>query len=86
VVNVAAVLLAVAFILFSAVSGTGKTQVSFMIEMTVLFFYLLAAFILTEILREQVYIAWMSEYVYSILLGSISYFYLKHGKWQAAMI
>jgi putative MATE family efflux protein len=86
VVNVAAVLLAVAFILFSAVSGTGKTQVSFMIEMTVLFFYLLTAFILTEILREQVYIAWMSEYVYSILLGSISYFYLKHGKWQAAMI
>jgi Na+-driven multidrug efflux pump len=86
VVNVAAILLAVAFIFFSAVSGTGKTQVSFVIEMTVLFFYLLTAYVLTEILKQEVYIAWMSEYLYSILLGGISYIYLKRGKWQAARI
>lgn len=86
VVNIAAVLLAVAFIFFSAVSGTGKTQVSFMIEMTVLVFYLLAAYILTEILRLEVYYAWMAEYVYSILLGTISYIYIKRGKWQDARI
>lgn len=86
VVNVAAIFLAVAFIFFSAVSGTGKTQVSFMIEMTVLFFYLLTAYVLTEILKQEVYVAWMSEYLYSILLGGISYFYLKSGKWRAARI
>jgi putative MATE family efflux protein len=86
VVNVAAILLAVAFIFFSAVSGTGKTQISFLIEMTVLFFYLVTAYILTEILRQEVYVAWMTEYLYSILLGGISYFYLKSGKWQAARI
>jgi putative MATE family efflux protein len=86
VVNVAAVFLAVAFVFFSAVSGTGKTQVSFLIEMTVLFFYLITAYILTEILRQEVYIAWMTEYVYAIFLGGISYFYLKSGKWQAARI
>jgi putative MATE family efflux protein len=85
-VNVAAILLAVAFIFFSAVSGTGKTQVSFFIEMTVLFFYLIMAFLLTEILKEKVYVVWMSEYIYSLLLGGISYIYLKSGKWQAARI
>jgi putative MATE family efflux protein len=86
VVNVAAIFLAVAFVFFSAVSGTGKTQVSFLIEMTVLFFYLVTAYILTEILRQEVYIAWMAEYLYAILLGGISYFYLKTGKWQAAWV
>jgi Na+-driven multidrug efflux pump len=86
VVNVAAIFLAVAFVFFSAVSGTGKTQVSFLIEMIVLFFYLVAAYILTGILRQEVYIAWMTEYLYAILLGGISYFYLKSGKWQAASI
>jgi MATE family multidrug resistance protein len=86
VVNVAALFLAVAFVLFSAVSGTGKTQISFLIEITVLFFYLVVAYILTEILRQEVYIAWMTEYVYAILLGGISYLYLKSGKWHAARI
>jgi len=86
VVNVAAIFLAVAFVFFSAVSGTGKTQVSFLIEMTVLFFYLVTAYILTEILRQEVYVAWMTEYLYAILLGGISYFYLKSGKWRAARI
>jgi len=86
VVNVAAIFLAVAFVFFSAVSGTGKTQVSFLIEMTVLFFYLVTAYILTEILRLEVYVAWMTEYLYAILLGGISYIYLKSGKWRAARI
>jgi Na+-driven multidrug efflux pump len=82
----AAVLLGVAFVFFSAVSGTGKTQVSFLIEITVLFFYLATAYILAEVLHQEVYIVWMTEYLYAILLGGISYFYLKSGKWQTAMI
>jgi putative MATE family efflux protein len=40
VINLAALLLSTAFILFSAVSGTGKTQVSFLIEVIVLAIYL----------------------------------------------
>jgi len=86
VVNVAAILLAVAFVFFNAVSGTGKTQVSFLIEMMVLFFYLVAAYVLTEILRQEVYIVWMTEYLYAILLGGISYFYLKSGKWKTSRV
>ena len=86
VVNVAAILLSGAFVFFNAVSGTGKTQVSFVIELTVLFFYLLVAYVLAEILRQEVYIVWMTEYIYAILLGGISYFYLKSDKWQKARV
>jgi putative MATE family efflux protein len=86
VVNVAAFLLAVAFILFSAVSGTGKTQISFLIEVTVLIFYLITAFILADVLRLQVYLVWMTEYVYAIFLGIISYLYLKSGKWKSSHV
>jgi putative MATE family efflux protein len=86
VVNVAALLLAVAFVFFNAVSGTGKTQVSFLIELTVLFFYLAMAYILAEILRQEVYIVWMTEYCYAILLGTISYFYLKSGNWKTSRV
>jgi putative MATE family efflux protein len=86
VVNIAAFLLAVAFVFFSAVSGTGKTQVSFFIEVTVLIFYLVTAFILADVLRLQVYIVWMTEYVYAVFLGMLSYFYLKSGKWKSSRV
>jgi putative MATE family efflux protein len=86
VVNVAAVMLVVAFIFFNAVSGTGKTQVTFLIEVTVLFFYLILAYVLAEIMRQEVYIVWMTEYIYSFLLGGLSYLYLRTGRWKTSNV
>jgi putative MATE family efflux protein len=86
VVNVAALFLAVGFVFFSAVSGTGKTHISFLIELIVIFFYVASAFILADILRLQIYIVWMAEFFYAFLLGILSYFYLKNGKWKSSNV
>jgi putative MATE family efflux protein len=86
VINVAALFLSIAFIFFSAVSGTGKTQVSFLIEMVVIFFYLIIAYILADLLRLEVQYVWMTECFYSIFLGLLSFLYLKHGKWKSSMV
>lgn len=86
VVNIAAFFLAIGFIFFSAVSGTGKTQVSFLIELAVIICYLLTAYILADVTRQQVYVIWMSEYCYAFLLGTISYFYLQKGKWKSTQV
>jgi putative MATE family efflux protein len=86
VVNVAALMLAVAFVFFSAVSGTGKTNISFLIEFTVLIVYLFSAYFLAHILRQQVQIVWMAEYFYSFFLGTISYIYLKKGNWKSTIV
>jgi putative MATE family efflux protein len=86
VVNVAALLLSVGFIFFSSVSGTGKTQITFLIEITVISVYLVVTYILTDILRAQVHIVWMAEYAYSILIGTLSYLYLRKGNWKSATI
>jgi Na+-driven multidrug efflux pump len=86
VVNLAALLHAPAFIFFNGVSGTGKTQVAFFIELMTIVVYLAIAFLLAEILKTEVYIVWMSEYVYAILLGAISYLYLAYGHWKSARI
>lgn len=86
VINVAALFLAVAFIFFSAVSGTGKTHVSFVIEMLVIFFYLIIAFILADYLRLEVQYVWLTECFYSISLGLLSFLYLKYGKWKTSIV
>jgi putative MATE family efflux protein len=86
VINVAALFLAVGFIFFSAVSGTGKTQVSFMIEMVVILFYLLMAFFLADYLRLEVQFVWITECFYSISLGILSFLYLKYGNWKTSVV
>jgi putative MATE family efflux protein len=86
VVNVAALFLAIGFVFFSGVSGTGKTQVSFLIELIVIVLYLITAYILADILRLDVYIVWMSEFFYAFLLGILSYLYLAGGRWKSARI
>ena len=85
-VNIAALLHAFAFVLFSGVSGSGKTQVSLLIELFVIIFYLITAYLLADIFRKQVYIVWMSEWIYAILLGILSYLYLVSGRWRSTKV
>jgi putative MATE family efflux protein len=86
VINVAAFFLAVGFIFFSAVSGTGKTQVSFLIEMVVIFFYLIIGFVLADVLHLKVQYVWITECFYSVCLGTLSFLYLRSGKWKSARV
>jgi putative MATE family efflux protein len=86
VVNFAALFLAGGFIFFSAVSGTGKTQVSFLIEIIVIVLYLALTYILADVLRAEVYIVWTAECFYSLSLGIISYLYLKKGNWKSSLV
>lgn len=86
VVNIAAVMLSAAFIFFNGVSGTGKTQVSFAIEVIVLLLYLIFNYFLVYIWQSPIEIVWMSEYVYAGLLGILSYLYLRTGRWKETVV
>ena len=86
VINVAALFLAMAFVFFSAVSGTGKTQVAFIIELIVIFFYLIIAYSLASVLNLEVQYVWMSECFYAAFLGLLSYLYLKKGHWMSSKV
>jgi Na+-driven multidrug efflux pump len=50
----------------------------------VIILYLLSAYILADRLRLAVHFVWMSEFFYAFLLGTLSYLYLKTGKWKMA--
>ena len=82
VINIAALMLAAAFIVFSAVSGTGKTQISFLIEIAVITLYLVYTFFIINIIKGNISGVWTSEWVYAGLLFTLSFFYLKFGRWQ----
>jgi putative MATE family efflux protein len=86
VISLGAILLSVGFILFSAVSGTGKTTVSLAIELTTLVVYLSYTYLMVEYWHGTVANAWTAEWVYGLLLSLFSFVYLKSYRWKEARI
>lgn len=81
IISVASVMLGIGNILFSGVSGTGKTNVSLIIEITVLFVYLIITAILVKVFQVPVELVWGVEVVYGLLLIILSYSYLRSKRW-----
>ncbi len=73
-------------VLFNGVLGTGNTRTGLAIEVFTLGIYLVTAWLLAVRLHEPIEIVWLCEYVYSIILGIISWIYLSKGKWEGRVI
>ena len=86
VVSVASVLLALANILFNGVSGTGKTKVSFVMELVILASYLGLTYLLAVVLEQPITIVWTVEIFYAAILSIASYVYLRSNRWVGANV
>ncbi|MFV0472256.1 MAG: MATE family efflux transporter [Paludibacteraceae bacterium] len=82
VVSIAMVLCGVCNILFNTILGTGNTRIAFVFEIVTLFFYMIYVYYTAIILQSSVETVWMSEFVYWILMGAMSYIYLLKGNWR----
>ncbi|MFP4690968.1 MAG: MATE family efflux transporter [Bacteroidales bacterium] len=82
VTSLALIAFAFGMILFSGLSGTGKTMVALLIEILSITFYLLSAFILAVTLNATAPVVWFVEVIYFTMLGLGSLLYLKTGKWR----
>jgi putative MATE family efflux protein len=81
IVSASAVLLATGSILFYGVSGTGKTNVSLLIEVIVLSIYLGSTALLVLWFKASLTVVWSVEIIYGALLIGTSYLYLLSKKW-----
>jgi putative MATE family efflux protein len=86
VVSIGALFISIGFIIFNGVSGTGKTNISLSIELTVLAVYLVYTFILINYLHANVVEVWTAELIYGSLLTLFSWVYLKSGKWKGKSV
>lgn len=82
VVSVAMFLFSVAYIVFSAVTGTGKTKVSLLIEVFSILVYLIIAYNISISKEDALTETWMSEFIYFGIMGSLASLYLKFGNWR----
>ena len=82
VVAFAMVMMSFAAIWLNAVTGTGNSRMTFLIELSAIVFYSIYVFVVLEVNQLPLIWAWMSEYLYWTVLFSLSYFYIRSNKWR----
>ncbi len=85
-ISIAIAIFAVAFIVFSGVSGTANTKTALVIELITLVIYLSYVYWVVIIREWPVELAWTSEYVYMFFLSLFSYWYIVSGKWKNKVV
>lgn len=72
--------------LFNAVSGTGNTRASMLIEISSIGIYLIFSYVFIYLIQFDLLGVWSVEYIYFGTLGLFSFLYLKFGNWKKTEI
>ena len=73
-------------IFFSGVLGTANTKTTLLIEAITLSAYLGFTWLIAVHLKLAIEWVWMAEYVYFLLIGTLSFWYLKKGDWREKVV
>jgi MATE family multidrug resistance protein len=82
IVASALVLMSMATVLLNAVTGTGNSRVTFLIELAAIAAYCIYVFVVLEHWHLPLVWAWGSEFLYWTIILTLSYFYIRGGKWE----
>jgi len=82
VVVLALYFFSVSNIYFQAVSGTGNTRVSLIIEVFCIILYLLYTYITAIRLASPLHFIWGAEVLYMLSFGILAYLYILSGRWK----
>jgi Na+-driven multidrug efflux pump len=86
VVAAAMVLMSVATIWLNAVTGTGNTRVNLAIEAVTVVVYAVYVREVLVVRNMPIEYGWMSEWVYWTCMFSLSWLYLRSGRWRSREI
>ena len=71
---------------FEAVSGTGNTIYALILETGVLIVYTFSIWFFASYIGTHVALVWTSEITYGLLIGIVSYFYIRYSAWHKKRI
>ncbi|MEP6746237.1 MAG: MATE family efflux transporter [Bacteroidota bacterium] len=86
IVSSALVMMSFSVVCISAVTGTGNTKVSLLIEFITIVMYCAYVWLVLEHLNLSVAVGWMSEWIYWGSMFTLSFVYLRSGKWKGKVI
>jgi Na+-driven multidrug efflux pump len=85
-ITIILVLMSIAAVWLHAVTGTGNSRMTFLIELTTLVFYCIYIYLVLEVYNLSIFWGWMSEVLYWSLMFSLSLIYMLSGRWRKKVI
>src|SRR4029079_11071416 len=82
VVSLAMILMSFSVVWLHAITGTGNTKVTFIIEFVAIIFYCLFVYLVMEKFKLSITYGWMSEWLYWTCMFIPAFFYLRSGRWK----
>jgi len=82
VIMLATLIMSISTVLFNSVVGTGNTLVNLAMEVTCVGMYLLYCYFVIFRWQSPLYMCWGAEFVYWTSLLTLSFIYMKSGKWK----
>jgi MATE family, multidrug efflux pump len=86
VVTFAMLMMSFSSIWLNAVTGTGNSRITLLIEVITIILYCIYIYVVLEKLFLPIAYGWMSEWLYWICLFVFSWSYIRSGKWRAKVI
>jgi putative MATE family efflux protein len=86
VITLAMILMSFSVVWLFAVTGTGNTRVTFLIELYTIILYSIYVYAVLEKLKLSITIGWMSEWLYWALMFLPSFLYIRSGRWKKKVI
>ncbi|MEY2596265.1 MAG: hypothetical protein RI965_1537 [Bacteroidota bacterium] len=82
VVCIAILFMSVSTICLNAVTGTGNTKINLLIEIFTIILYCVYVYLVMEVYNLSIVWGWGSEWVYWLSIFTLSFLYLRSGKWK----
>jgi multidrug resistance protein, MATE family len=86
VISLAMILMSFSAVWLYAVTGTGNTKVTFLIEAFTIILYSIFVYVVMEKLKLSITYGWMSEWLYWICMFIPAFFYIKSNKWRNKVV
>ena len=86
IVSVAMILLVFGVIWLNAVVASGKTTIVFYIELIGILAYLAYNYLVMEVYKMSISVAWMSEWIYWSVMFFFSFWYIKSNRWRGNVL
>lgn len=85
-ISIAMVLMSVALVWLHAVTGTGNSRVTFLIELVSIIFYCVYVYVVLEVARLSIFWGWASELLYWSVMFTLSFMYMRSGRWRKKIL
>lgn len=82
VVTAAMVLISVSVAWLNAITGTGNSRITLLIEIVAVIFYTIYVYVVLEKMKLSLTWGWMSEWLYWMVILCMSFFYMRSGRWK----